>query len=317
MQVILAGVHISPRGTHRGVPPDVRHDVRAGGPRDAGPRVEESVPYLGGPEFVAPDATPHPQSPPDRGPHRRAARARYPDSRRVRIAMPEPEGVDVSANAALLMHPAKHRRVVRVEGMVRGPHRADVEGGDQLDQVQEREVREEARPVLLVVVDDGAGTAVRMRMPEEVLQVLDPAVAPVVGDHAVRHVQILGVGLVAQVLGGDEVVSAVVGMDVVVARVPAVRRHVDPAVELDLDGGVLAGAHMSTVRETGSYSNPRQASRRRLADREGRGEAAVAVEVVVLGDADDARDSCCGGSRRGRRRRSGRCATAAARRRSR
>ena len=48
-------------------------------------------------------------------------------------------------------------------------------------------------------------------------------------------------------------------------------------------------ARMSTVRETGSYSKPRQASRRGLAHRQGRREAAVGVEVVVLGDAHDAR----------------------------
>ena len=105
-------------------------------------------------------------------------------------------------------------------------------------------MREEAGPVLLVVVDDGPGSRVWMGVPQEVLQILDPAVAPVVGDHSVCDVEVLGVGLVPQVLGGDEVVAAVVGMDVVVAGVPTVGGHVDPAVQLHLDGGEFAGPHL-------------------------------------------------------------------------
>ena len=286
VQVILAGMDIRPRGADRGMPPDVRHHVRAGGPRNARTRVEESVPHLGRPELVAPDARDvHKVGQAENRVDGQLARISHP--RRVQIAMHEPEGVDVTADAALLMHPTKHVRVVRVEGMVRGPHRADVEGCDQLDQIEEREVGEEAWPVLLVVVDDGAGTGVRVRVPQEVLQILDPAVAPVVGDHAVRHVQILGVRLVAEVLGGHEVVAAVVGMDVVVARVPAVRRHVDPAVELDLDGGVLARPHLDRARDGLVFKAPPDLQAR-LAQRQRCREAAVGVEVVVLGDAHDA-----------------------------
>ena len=201
--------------------------------------------------------------------------------------MPEPEGVDVSANSALLVRTTKHRRVVRVEGLVRGPHRADVKGRDQLGQVEQREVREEAGPVLLVVVDDGARAGVRVRVPEKVLEVLDPAVAPVVGDHAVCDVEVLRVGLVPQVLGGDEIVAAVVGVDVVVAGVPATRGHVDPAVQAEFDGGVLAGADFDGARDRFVFETPPSLDGG-LAGGEGHGEAAVRVEVVVLGHADDA-----------------------------
>ena len=170
---------------------------------------------------------------------------------------------------------------------MRGPHRADVEGRDQLDQVEQREVREVAGPVLLVVVDDGPRAGVRVRVPEKVLEILHPAVAPVVGDHAVRDVQVLRVGLVPEVLGGDEVVAAVIGVDVVVAGIPAVRGHVDPAFQLEFDGGVLAGADRDSARDR-LVLETAPGLDGGLADGKGHREAAVRVEVIVLGHAHDA-----------------------------
>ena len=55
MDVVLAGVNVGARRPDRGMSPNVGHDVRSGGPRDARTRVEEAVPDLSRPEFVAPD----------------------------------------------------------------------------------------------------------------------------------------------------------------------------------------------------------------------------------------------------------------------
>ena len=81
--------------------------------------------------------------------------------------------------------------------------------------------------------------------------------------------------------------AAVVGVDVVVARIPSFGGHVDPAVELDLDDGVLARPHLDGTRD-GPVFEAAPGLKARLAGGEGHREAAVAVEVVVLGNADDA-----------------------------
>ena len=105
-------------------------------------------------------------------------------------------------------------------------------------------MREEVWPVFLVVVDDRPLVSVGVLVAEEVLEILDPAVGPVVRDHPVGDVEVFGQGLVPEIERRDALVTSVVGVDVVVAGVPAVRGHVDPAIDLDLDRRPLAGPHV-------------------------------------------------------------------------
>ena len=130
-------------------------------------------------------------------------------------------------------------------------------------------------------------------MAEEVLEVFDPTVAPVVGDHPVRHVQVLGLSFVPEIDRLDEVVATVVGVDVVVPGVPALGGHVDPAAHVDLKGRPLAGTYIDRspdrlVLETPPHLDIGSSHGQRHR------EAAVCVEVVVLRDAHHARVATVG-----------------------
>ena len=141
------------------------------------------------------------------------------------------------------------RYVVGIELVMRGTLVADVERSDELCQVEQGQMGEKARTVFFVVVDDRSRTRVRVWMSEEVFQVFYSAVSPVVGDHSVRHVQILGLGFVPQIHRRDEVMATVVRMDVVVAGVPPVRGHVDPTAQLDLDRRPLPGLYLDSRKD--------------------------------------------------------------------
>ena len=273
------------------MPPHVRHRVRSRGGRDPGAGVEQTVPDRGRSQFIAPDAGDVHEigEPEDRvdGQFARSA------GRRVRPAVAEPERVHVAADAALFVHAAQDGRVVGVEFAVRRPLVADVERGDELHEVQQRHVGEEVRPVLLVVVDDRARVRVGVRVAEEVLQILHATVRPVVGDHPVRHVEVFRQRLVPEIERRDEVVPAVVRVDVIVPRIPALRGHVDPALEPHVDVRPLAGAHVHRAHDGLVLEAPPHLQFGRP-HREGDGEVPVRVEVVVLGPAQDAGKAAVG-----------------------
>jgi len=127
---------------------------------------------------------------------------------------------------------------------------------------------------------------VGVRVAEEVLEIL-----PVVRDHPVGDVEVFGQGLVPEIERRDALVTSVVGVDVVVAGVPAVRGHVDPAIELDLDRRPLAGPHVDLMR-LGLVLESAPHFELGVAHGERDREAAVGVEVVVVtGRAQDAREA--------------------------
>ena len=81
-------------------------------------------------------------------------------------------------------------------------------------------------------------------MSEKMLKVLYPTVPPVVGNHSVSDVQILGLRLVSQIHGLNEIVPTIVRMDVIVPGIPTLTRHINPAAHLHFNRGPLTGPYI-------------------------------------------------------------------------